>query len=100
MQVRAKFWCQDDGEIINADIRQAKGNHKPYTIDANWQQLIRHNLPSIGELNSPNGKAHVIFSRQTASDPAVYKPKSMPISQKLNQAPSGNYQVDVNKQVR
>ncbi|TGP47176.1 DUF490 domain-containing protein [bacterium M00.F.Ca.ET.230.01.1.1] len=96
MQVRANL-RQDDGEIINADIRQAKGNHKPYTIDANWQQLIRHNLPSIGELNSPNGKAQVIFQPADGKRPSSVQAQVNANILKLNQAPSGNYQVNVNK---
>ena len=96
MQLRANL-RQDDGELVNADIRQAKGNHKPYTIDANWQQLIRHNLPNIGELNSPSGKAHVIYQPKNGKQQGSMQVQANANVLKLNQAPRGNYQVNVNK---
>ncbi|MGL5251683.1 MAG: translocation/assembly module TamB domain-containing protein [Moraxella sp.] len=93
MQVRANL-RQQDGEVINADIRKANGKNQPYVIDANWRQLVRHQLPnSIGELNSPIGKAHVEFLPQIAKKPSSLQVNASAHLIKLNQAPRGDYQL-------
>ena len=56
---------QRDGEHVNAKIIQGKKLAKskqaaPLYIDATWQNLVRKQLPNIGNVDSPSGKASVI----------------------------------------
>lgn len=87
---------QKDGEHINAKLIRGKALAKskqapPWYIDANWQQLIRHNLPNIGEVDSPSGRASVIIngSKLTVDAHATIN--------KLNAAPKGVYDVRAQK---
>ena len=62
---------QRDGEHVNANIVQGKPLARgrtskskqitPWYIDAKWQNLLRRNVPNIGNINSPSGQANVIM---------------------------------------
>ena len=87
---------QRDGEHVNAKIIQGKVLAKskqaaPWYIDATWQNLVRRQLPNIGNVDSPSGKASVIVrgSRLSVDANAVIN--------ELNVAPKGNYDVRVRK---
>ncbi|MGO1474430.1 MAG: translocation/assembly module TamB domain-containing protein [Psychrobacter sp.] len=87
---------QRDGEHINANIAQGKTSAKskqvaPWYIDAKWQNLIRRDVPNIGNIDSPSGQADVIVrgSRLSVDANAVIN--------ELNAAPKGNYDVRVRK---
>lgn len=100
MQVKANL-RQNDGEIINAVVEQKRGNNQPYQINANWQHLIRHDLPNVGELNSPTGKATVTY--QAINDKQGNKQSDkLQVNVtanivKLNAAPQGDYNVKMAK---
>lgn len=87
---------QRDGEHVNANIVQGKTSAKstqvaPWYIDAKWQNLIRRDVPNIGNIDSPRGQADVIIrgSRLSIDANAVIN--------ELNAAPKGNYDVRVRK---
>jgi translocation and assembly module TamB len=87
---------QRDGEHVNAKIVRGKISAKskqapPWYVDARWQNLIRRQLPDIGNVNSPSGEASVIVrgSRLSVDANAVIN--------ELNVAPKGNYKVQVRK---
>ena len=87
---------QKDGEHVNAKIIQGKKLAKskqaaPLYIDATWQNLVRKQLPNIGNVDSPSGKASVIVrgSRLSVDANAMIN--------ELNVAPKGKYDVRVNK---
>ncbi|WP_413520011.1 translocation/assembly module TamB domain-containing protein [Psychrobacter glacincola] len=87
---------QQDGEHVNAKIIQGKKLAKskqaaPLYIDATWQNLVRKQLPNIGNVDSPSGKASVIVrgSRLSVDANAMIN--------ELNVAPKGKYDVRVNK---
>ena len=87
---------QRDGEHVNAKIIQGKVLAKskqaaPWYIDATWQNLVRRQLPNIGNVDSPSGKASVIVrgSRLSVDANAIIN--------ELNVAPKGNYDVRVRK---
>ncbi len=87
---------QRDGEHINAKIVQGKTAAKskqiaPWYVDATWQNLVRRQLPNIGNVDSPSGQASVIVrgSRLSVDAKAVIN--------ELNVAPKGNYDVRVIK---
>ena len=87
---------QRDGEHVNAKIIQGKKLAKskqaaPLYIDATWQNLVRKQLPNIGNVDSPSGKASVIVrgSRLSVDANAMIN--------ELNVAPKGKYDVRVNK---
>ena len=87
---------QKDGEHVNAKIIQGKKLAKskqaaPLYIDATWQNLVRKQLPDIGNVDSPSGKASVIVrgSRLSVDANAMIN--------ELNVAPKGKYDVRVNK---
>ncbi len=87
---------QRDGEHVNANIVRGKTSLKskqvaPWYIDAKWQNLIRRNVPNIGNIDSPNGQADVIVrgSRLSVDANALIN--------ELNAAPKGNYDVRVRK---
>lgn len=96
MHVRANL-RQYDGEVVNADIQQARGAHQPYYIDANWQQLIRKNLPNVGDVNSPNGRVKVMYQDAVGTRPARVEVEGKANIIKLNIAPRGDYQFKVSK---
>lgn len=87
---------QRDGEHVNANIVRGKTSVKskqaaPWYIDATWQNLIRRQLPNIGNVDSPRGQAELIVhgSRLSVDANAVIN--------ELNVAPKGNYDVSVRK---
>ncbi len=87
---------QRDGEQVNANIVRGKTSAKstqvaPWYIDARWQNLVRQNVPNVGNIDSPRGQAEVIVrgSRLSVDANAVIN--------ELNAAPKGNYDVRVRK---
>ena len=87
---------QRDGEHVNANIARGKTSAKvkqvaPWYIDATWQNLIRRNVPNIGNIDSPSGQADVIVRGSTLSVDAKA------VINELNAAPKGNYDVRVRK---
>jgi len=87
---------QRDGEHVNANIVRGKTSAKstqaaPLYIDANWQNLVRRDVPNIGNIDSPRGQATVIVrgSRLSINANAFIN--------ELNAAPKGNYDVRVRK---
>lgn len=94
-QIRADL-RQKDGEHLNAKLVRGKVSAKsaqsaPWYIDTTWQQLIRHNLPNIGEVDSPSGRASVIVRGGKLSIDAHAD------INKLNAAPKGIYNVRAQK---
>ena len=87
---------QRDGEHLNANIAQGKSSVKstqvaPWYIDAKWQNLIRRDVPNIGNIDSPRGQANVIIRGSWLSVDANA------VINELNAAPKGNYDVRVRK---
>lgn len=87
---------QRDGEHLNANIAQGKSSVKstqvaPWYIDAKWQNLIRRDVPNIGNIDSPRGQADVIIRGSWLSVDANA------VINELNAAPKGNYDVRVRK---
>ena len=87
---------QRDGEHVNAKIVQGKTSVKskqnaPWYIDATWQNIIRKNLPNIGNVNSPRGQASVIVRGTQLSVDANA------LINELNVAPKGNYDIKLRK---
>ena len=87
---------QRDGEHINAKIASGKVSAKstqaaPWYINAKWQNLVRRDVPDIGNIDSPSGQADVIIrgSRLSVDANAMIN--------ELNAAPKGNYDVRVRK---
>ncbi|WP_201512375.1 translocation/assembly module TamB domain-containing protein [Psychrobacter alimentarius] len=87
---------QQDGEHLNANMVAGKTSAKskqaaPWYIDARWENLIRRNVPDIGNIDSPSGQANVIVqgSRLSVDGKAVIN--------ELNAAPKGNYDVRLRK---
>lgn len=87
---------QRDGEHVNANIVRGKISPKsaqtaPWYVAARWQNLIRRNVPDIGNIDSPRGQADVIVrgSRLSVDANALIN--------ELNAAPKGNYDVRVRK---
>ncbi|MEK6219963.1 MAG: translocation/assembly module TamB domain-containing protein [Psychrobacter cryohalolentis] len=87
---------QRDGEQVNANIVRGKTSAKskqvaPLYIDAKWQNLVRKNIPNIGNINSPSGQAKVIVRGSNLSV------DGKAIINELNAAPKGNYDVRLRK---
>lgn len=87
---------QRDGEHVKAKIVRgkvsAKSNQKaPFYIDATWQNIIRKQLPNIGNVDSPSGSASVIVRGKRLSVDAKA------VINELNVAPKGNYDVKLRK---
>lgn len=87
---------QRDGEYVNANITRGKVSAKstqvaPWYIDAEWQNLIRQNVPNIGNIDSPSGQANVIVRGSGLSV------DTNAVINELNAAPKGNYDVRVRK---
>jgi len=87
---------QRDGEHINANMVRGKTSAKskqvaPWYIDANWKNLIRRNVPNIGNIDSPSGQADVIVRGSTLSVDANA------VINELNAAPKGNYDLRIRK---
>lgn len=101
MQVKVNLH-QNDGEVINATVTQAKAKNQndkpPMNIEANWQKYIRHDVPNIGEINSPSGQANVTVQKVGKEQHVSVKGKANIVE--LNAAPKGDYQFDVKKHAR
>lgn len=87
---------QRDGEHVNAKIVRGKTPVKskqkaPWYVDATWQNIIRKNLPNIGNVDSPRGQASVILRGTQLSVEAKA------LVNELNVAPKGNYDVKLRK---
>ena len=87
---------QRDGEQVNANIVLGTTSAKskqvaPLYIDAKWQNLVRKNIPNIGNINSPSGQAKVIVRGSNISV------DGKAIINELNAAPKGNYDVRLRK---
>ena len=87
---------QRDGEHVNANIVRGKVSAKsqqaaPLYIDARWQNLVRKDIPNIGNIDSPRGQADVIVRGSQLSVDANA------VINELNAAPKGNYDVRVRK---
>jgi len=87
---------QRDGEHINANMIRGKTSAKskqvaPWYIDATWQNLIRRDVPNIGNIDSPRGQADVIVRGSNLSVDANA------VINELNAAPKGNYDVRLRK---
>lgn len=87
---------QRDGEHVNANIMRGKVSPKsnadaPWYINARWQNLTRRDVPSIGNIDSPRGKADVRVQGSRLSVDA-----NAAINE-LNAAPKGDYDVQVRK---
>lgn len=110
MSVKANL-RQDDGEVINAHITQQQPTAntasqinttpQPYHIVTNWQNLIRHNLPNVGELNSPSGNAVIDYQgankARGKNTPARLNVDGKANIVQLNIAPQGDYHVNLSK---
>jgi autotransporter translocation and assembly factor TamB len=104
MTIKANL-LQKDGELINALITRPKAPNnttpKPYHIVTNWQHLIRHNVPNVGEINSPNGSAVIDYQGAGTSkgrtQPAQLSVNGKANIIKLNIAPRGDYQFNLRK---
>ncbi|WP_227430144.1 translocation/assembly module TamB domain-containing protein [Psychrobacter sp. I-STPA6b] len=95
MQINADL-RQKDGEHIHAKIIETdvsdNPRHEPlWRISAQWNHLIRKNVPDIGTINSPNGSAIVDMRGSRLNVNA----KAQVVE--LNAAPKGDYDVRVNK---
>lgn len=89
---------QNDGEIVNAIIHQADGEKTPYHINANWQKYIRQNVPNIGNINSPSGRANIVYQpAKTANQADTLDINAKATINELNIAPQGDYQATVKK---
>lgn len=87
---------QRDGERLIANIVRGKQSAKskqspPWYINANWKSLIRKDVPKIGNIISPSGKANVIVRNGRVSVDA-----NADILE-LNIAPEGRYDVKMRK---
>ncbi|GAA0802399.1 translocation/assembly module TamB domain-containing protein [Psychrobacter piscatorii] len=87
---------QRDGEHINANMIRGKTSAKskqvaPWYVDATWQNLIRRDVPNIGNIDSPRGQADVIVRGSNLSVDANA------VINELNAAPKGNYDVRLRK---
>ncbi|WP_201548331.1 translocation/assembly module TamB domain-containing protein [Psychrobacter fjordensis] len=87
---------QRDGEHVNANIASGKVSAKskqaaPWYIDAKWQNLVRRDVPDVGNINSPSGQADVIIRDSQLSVDANA------VINELNAAPKGNYDVRLRK---
>ncbi|MGM8884941.1 translocation/assembly module TamB domain-containing protein [Psychrobacter sp. 1U2] len=87
---------QRDGEHLNAKIIRGKTPAKsaqpaPIYVDAIWQNLTRRDVPNIGNIDSPSGRADVIVRGSNLSVDANA------VINELNAAPKGNYDVRIRK---
>uniref|UniRef100_A5WFV6 Translocation and assembly module TamB C-terminal domain-containing protein n=1 Tax=Psychrobacter sp. (strain PRwf-1) TaxID=349106 RepID=A5WFV6_PSYWF len=95
MQINASL-RQRDGEIIKAKVVQGATPKNPrfaapWYVDANWQHLRRRNVPQVGDIDSPIGKANVQLR-----DEHLWVDADAQIN-KLNAAPAGDYKVKLDK---
>lgn len=87
---------QLDGEQLNIDMVRGKRSAKskqspPWYIDANWVQLVRRDVPKVGNIISPKGKAHVLVQGGRLSVDADANITELSI------APEGFYDVKMRK---
>lgn len=101
MDIKANL-RQVDGEVINAHITQNKPKNDkdkpPMNISASWQNYIRHDVPNIGEINSPSGRADVVIEKVGREQHVTVKGKAK--INELNIAPKGDYDVNIKKHGR
>lgn len=87
---------QRDGEQVNANIVRGKKPVRskqpaPWYIDAKWQNLTRKDIPNIGNIDSPRGRAKVTVRGSSLTVDANT------LINELNVAPKGDYDVSVRK---
>ena len=95
LQINSKL-IQRDGEQIKAQlVRGSEPDNPrfsaPWYIDANWRNLLRYDVPQVGDIESPMGTAKV-----SLRDDRLWVDANAAID-KLNAAPAGDYQVKLNK---
>ncbi|WP_230660189.1 translocation/assembly module TamB domain-containing protein [Psychrobacter sp. I-STPA10] len=95
MQIRT-YLSQKDGEKIWANIIQSDVSNNPrkpdlWRISARWQNLLRRDIPDIGNINSKHGQADVDIRGERLRVDANAN------IEELNAAPKGDYQVRLNK---
>lgn len=88
---------QHKGETINATISQ-DNNHDnkndgsgAWRIHTNWQEYAKVNLPTLGDVKSPVGRADIILSGDTVSVVANAR------IDKLHRLPQGDYVLELDK---
>lgn len=79
---------QADGEQLSANIKQKNSPNAPYVIDASWHNLSRHNLPKIGDVDSPSGHIHMV------ADEGDIQITASAYINKLSALPKGDYTAD------
>ena len=87
---------QRDGEQLDVAMVRGRQSAKskqsaPWYIDADWVALIRDNVPNIGDINSPKGRASVILQDGRLSVDANADINEFSI------APPGHYDVKMRK---
>ena len=87
---------QRDGENLSVNIISGKKPVRskqaaPLFIKAKWQNLVRKNVPNIGNIDSPSGQADL-----TIRGGRLIVDANVAINE-LNAAPKGNYDVRVRK---
>ncbi|MDO5768188.1 MAG: translocation/assembly module TamB domain-containing protein [Psychrobacter sp.] len=87
---------QRDGERLIANIVQGKRPAKskqqaPWYINASWKSLVRYDIPKVGTIISPDGRANVIVQNGRLSVDADAN------ITELNAAPKGFYDIKMNK---
>ena len=81
---------QKDGERVHARLTQANYHaNAPWLIAADWSRLVRAELPNIGRLDSPHGKAQLSIHKD-----GMVKIKADANISELLGAPQGDYHVD------
>ncbi len=95
MQIDADL-KQRDGEHVNANIIRGvtpdNPRYKaPWFIDARWRHVRRQDVPKVGNIDSPSGKASIKLR-----DNRLWVTANGKINE-LNAAPPGNYQLDMAK---
>lgn len=87
---------QRDGERLIANIVRGRSSAKskqgpPWYIDANWKSLVRYDVPKVGTIISPEGRANVILQNGRLNVDAKAN------INELNVAPKGFYDIKMNK---
>ena len=81
---------QKDGEQVFAVVKQSQTRpNLPWQIQADWKQLIRHNVPDIDHIDSPYGAVSVIVG-----DAVAIHAKGQ--IHALSFAPKGDYDITAN----
>lgn len=87
---------QNDGETVQAVISNAKGKNTPYHILANWQNYQRTQVPNVGDINSPFGRANITYQPTKNNQDKLTIVATTKID-KLNITPMGDYVVKLDK---